>query len=256
MSLRVRLLFRGVVAGALACWIGPGSEVETAHAQQSAQPVAQQTWIADQRVGCRVWNPAPKPNETVIWSGACRDGLAEGRGVLQWFGNDGFEETDDGEWRAGKRSGHGAMTWAIGDRFEGEFRDDNRNGRGVYTWANGDRYEGEYRDDNRNGRGVLTFANGNRYEGEYRDDKRNGHGVMTSATTGSRYEGEWRADKRDGRGVFTQADGTRYDGEWRGDKPNGRGVLQTGGNTYRGVWTDGCFQDGNRRASLDGAVCS
>jgi hypothetical protein len=38
-------------------------------------------WIADTSVGCQVWNPHPQPNETIWWSGACANGLAQGRGV-------------------------------------------------------------------------------------------------------------------------------------------------------------------------------
>lgn len=35
--------------------------------------------------GCRLNNPSPKPNETATWSGACRDGYADGHGTLAWF---------------------------------------------------------------------------------------------------------------------------------------------------------------------------
>jgi hypothetical protein len=44
----------------------------------------EENYISDSK-GCKIANPSPKPNETVTWSGECRDGFAEGIGVMQWF---------------------------------------------------------------------------------------------------------------------------------------------------------------------------
>lgn len=123
-------------------------------------------WIADARTSCRVWNPIPQPNETITWSGSCQNGLAMGRGVLQWF-------------ESGRPS----------ERYEGEYRDGKQSGRGVYTWPDGDRYEGEWRDDKASGRGVETSANGDRYDGEWRDGKPNGIGQAVISS--SVYNGFW-----------------------------------------------------------------
>jgi hypothetical protein len=136
-----------------------------------AFPVAAQTpepgWIADATSGCRVWNTAPQPNESISWTGACRNNLAQGHGVLQW--------SKDGK---------------PGSRYEGEYRDGNMNGHGVYTWARGDRYDGEYHDGKRDGHGAYMWANGDRYDGEYRDGKAHGIGTKTLADT-STYTGTW-----------------------------------------------------------------
>lgn len=35
--------------------------------------------------GCRLNNPSPQPHETVSWTGACRNGYADGFGTLTWF---------------------------------------------------------------------------------------------------------------------------------------------------------------------------
>lgn len=183
-------------------------------------------WIADPGTGCRVWNPNPKPGETIAWNGPCENGLAHGRGTLQWF-------------ESGRPT----------DRYDGDYRDGRVNGRGVYAWTNGTSYEGDYRDDQMHGRGVLTFANGNRYEGEYRHDQLHGRGIYTWAS-GNRYDGDWRDGMRTGRGILTRADGSRYDGEWRDDAPNGHGTLTASGETYTGIWTKGCFQQGDRWATF------
>jgi hypothetical protein len=58
-------------------------------------------WIADRKTGCRVWNSNPTAQESLSWSGRCKDGLAEGAGVVQWF-RDGLPfERDEGQWQGG-----------------------------------------------------------------------------------------------------------------------------------------------------------
>jgi hypothetical protein len=101
------------------------------------------------------------------------------------------------------------------------------------------------------GRGALQwFENGkpsDRYEGGMASGKINGRGVFTGAD-GDRYEGEWRDHKANGRGVYTWGNGERYEGEWRDHLPNGYGTAIVGGQTFTGNWTNGCFQQGNRRS--------
>jgi hypothetical protein len=209
---------------------------------QSPQP----GWIADPRSGCRVWNQNPQ-QKAIAWSGACPDGVAQGRGVLQWYQAGRPGGRYDGEFRDGNENGRGVYTYASGDRYEGEWRDGNENGRGVYTYASGDRYEGEFRDRKVHGRGVYTYASGDRYEGEWRDGKRHGRGVYTYAS-GDRYEGEFRDGKVHGRGVYTYANGDRYEGEFRDRKAHGLGILTTASDkTYNGIWRNGCFRDGDRQ---------
>jgi MORN repeat protein len=171
-------------------------------------------WIADQRSQCRVWDPSPQPQESILWSGACKNGLAHGPGTLEWFTDGESAEVAQGEWRDGKQTGHGVSTKANGERFEGDYHDGKANGYGVSTYANGDRFEGEVRDGKAHGHGIYTWANGERYSGEWRDGQRNGHGVNTEAN-GNRYDGAWRDDKANGHGIYTKANGERYDGEWR-----------------------------------------
>jgi hypothetical protein len=52
-----------------------------------------------------------------------------------------------------------------------------------------------------------------------------------------------------GRGVLI-LQGVRYKGEFRNGKPNGSGTLVNATGTFRGTWMDGCFRDGNRKASF------
>jgi hypothetical protein len=109
------------------------------------------------------------------------------------------------------------------------------------------RGEGEFKGGRANGQIVLLFADGARGEGPMHDSKRWGHWTETMAG-GDRFEGEYRNDLREGHGVYVWADGRRYEGEYSNDRPHGAGTLVRYGETYSGVWTNGCFKQGNRTA--------
>ena len=120
-------------------------------------------WVVDRSGGCRIWNQVPEENEAVLWSGACRDGLAQGHGIVQWFDNDSPTE-----------------------RYEGELRDGKPNGHGILTRRNGDRYEGDWRDGKADGAGQVQLSSGYKYSGVWsagctRDDKNNIIAVGTNA---------------------------------------------------------------------------
>ncbi len=159
-------------------------------AAQDQHASLQSSWIADRKTGCRVNDPEPVPDEAISWSGNCANGLAQGRGVLQWY-------------RGGKPTG---------GRYEGEYRDGFMNGHGVATFESGNRYDGEWKNGQRDGRGVFTWANGNRFEGQWVDGKRTGWGVHSF--DGKRYEGEYSNDLPNGTGSYTAADGRVYAGTW------------------------------------------
>ncbi len=142
---------------------------------------------------CSVWNTSPEADETVTWSGSCKDGYAHGSGTLIWrYSADGErrEETYAGDLRKGKLHGHGVFVWPNGDRFEGHWEDDKANGYGVATWADGARYEGGWHADKRHGYGVYLDANGGRYEGGWKDNKPNGTGVW-HGRDGDTFGGTW-----------------------------------------------------------------
>jgi hypothetical protein len=233
----------------LALMIAGLAGAASAWAQTEACPGGPPGWIAAQGSGCRLWNACPQREETVTWSGACPNGVADGRGIKQWFRGGKPNDRFEGTLRDGKENGRGVFTRANGARYDGEWRDGQHNGRGVFTWANGNRYEGEFRNGKFDGRGVFTSTNGNRYDGEWRDSQPNGRGVFTSAG-GNRYDGEYRDGSLNGRGVFTWANGDRYDGEWRDGRPNGSGTARIGNDSYSGTWSNGCFRQGDRRAWL------
>jgi hypothetical protein len=79
-------------------------------------------WIVDESTGCQIWDNDPQPNESIHWTGACANGAAQGKGVVQWPSGRHYE----GELRDGKFEGYGVEIDASGNRYGGEFHDSMR----------------------------------------------------------------------------------------------------------------------------------
>ena len=105
------------------------------------------------RPGCYTWNPNPVPEETVTWSGSCRDGKVSGRGKVTWrYRKDGAWRTasNEGEYRDGKgQDGHWVYYSADGGVDEGP----RVNGKNHGLWVK----RGSGR------RAWVCFSNGERY---------------------------------------------------------------------------------------------
>lgn len=122
---------------------------------------------------CRVVNPKPADDESVTWSGSCKDGFAEGEGKLTWF-------------LQGKETSF----------FEGTMRRGRPEGDGYYKYRSGTQEEGVFE----NGllrRGIRVDAIGTRHEGSFVDGRLEGQGRMTTALGGS-YTGNWKAGRMQG----------------------------------------------------------
>jgi hypothetical protein len=69
-------------------------------------PVLAQTletgWATDSRSGCKVWNARPLQNGSAKYTGACVDGFAQGRGVVEWSEAGRLVQRDEGEFVNGK----------------------------------------------------------------------------------------------------------------------------------------------------------
>jgi hypothetical protein len=183
-------------------------------------------WQTDPASTCTVWDPLPVPDETVSWSGDCKDGKASGSGVLKIFRAGTLVERNEGEFIDGKQTGHGTRHDRSG-RYVGTFKGGLFDGTGVYAAASGLRYDGEWKNGNLDGYGKMSFASGLKYEGHFRANSYSGFGSM----------------------IFP--DGSRYDGEYLVSTPHGTGVYRKAdGETYAGQWSHGCFSDGTRTAHL------
>jgi len=67
-------------------------------------------WIQDRRTGCRVYNPHPVANETITWSGKCKNGYANGVGYNKWYKNGILQESYLGSMTKGKFNNNVTVT--------------------------------------------------------------------------------------------------------------------------------------------------
>lgn len=175
-------------------------------------------WIADAKTGCKAWNPVPAPDESIKWSGTCKDGKADGIGSLEWYKNSELQSTITGTMQDGRCTQNCSVKTKEGDSYVGEMNDNLPHGKGVVTRADGSRYEGEIKDGERSGKGTLKFSSGEVYTGEWRHGKMNGKGELVSADGKQKYTGEFKDDQPHGHGIMLYEDGSKYDGEWERGK--------------------------------------
>ncbi|WP_448207012.1 hypothetical protein [Azospirillum sp. sgz302134] len=142
---------------------------------------------------CRVWDQYPDSRKTVQWSGGCRNGWADGPGLLVWFYDGRYDGQVEGTFVEGRLEGPARVVWRDGRRLDGTFRHGRASGQGTYVWPDGRTYQGEWQDDHRTGFGTLTFPNGNRYVGTFTRNRPSGQGKFLSAD-GQRFEA--RVDPR------------------------------------------------------------
>ena len=158
---------------------------------------------------CQVGKLLPAPvDQSVHWAGPCKDGYADGKGVLEWTTKDGITRRIEGTFAHGAVSGEAKLK--VGDKFTyiGSLTDGVPDGEGYLRFASELRYEGGLKMMRREGKGVQIYPNGDVYQGEFRADRPNGQGRLTYAL-GGMVEGEFR----DGRPV--DGDRVTYAGSGR-----------------------------------------
>jgi hypothetical protein len=106
--------FLALAGAALACSLPAAAQDRTASPD----------WITATNQNCKIWNPEPQPNESVTWSGGCKDGLASGKGVLRWTEDGKPDAVFEGEYANGKRNGAGVLTLPDGRREAGTWAND------------------------------------------------------------------------------------------------------------------------------------
>ncbi|MES2105349.1 MAG: hypothetical protein V4634_15110 [Pseudomonadota bacterium] len=203
---------------------------------------------------CRVVNSVPKANEDISWSGPCKDGFAEGVGVLQWF-LDGKPGTRyEGNLSRGEYDGPAVTISSKGNRFEGVFKDGKRQGKSILKYANGDVLIVTFEDGKEVEPVEFTFRSGTIYKGGWKNGMFEGKGILTRKDDFV-YQGDFKEGRLDGMGTTTYANGAQYEGAYKEGFFEGRGrLIRKDKSVYEGDFKKGefdgvgviTFQDGRR----------
>lgn len=185
-----------------------------------AQPTAE---AFSGKPDCLVSNEGQKTGASVIWSGGCKDGYAEGTGILQWSYGLWEEDRYEGSLKRGLPDGFGSLQNRDGTLYQGGYRAGKRQGKGIVVSSKGSKLSGMYEAGVLSGPVVYLGANGSRYEGGWNDLGAEGHGVM-QYPLGGRYEGPWKNNQREGKGVITYPNGSTRSVEFHADLPLGQPV--------------------------------
>ena len=178
---------------------------------------------------CRIAPLLPAPRNGVSWSGPCKDGFAEGEGMLEWH------SSNKGRYKLKGKAVRGAI--------QGDTALDNR----WYT------YKGSVQHGIPHGAGFFIFPNGAMYEGEIAHGRAEGQGTWL-ATDRSQYTGQWKDGERHGKGEMVYTAGGSYTGEWKAGKRHGYGiaVFAGSGRKYEGLFENG-WVAGSRAAAASAA---
>lgn len=129
---------------------------------------AEDGYIADKN-GCKIANPSPKPKESVTWSGGCKEGYAEGQGVMQWYDDKTRGAMYEGTLVRGALSGQGKLTLPDGVTYDGGWLDGKQSGTGTLTAIDGGTYRGGWKNGQPDGPGVMRNANGEAVTGIWKE---------------------------------------------------------------------------------------
>ncbi len=58
-------------------------------------------------------------------------------------------------------------TFSSVEKYEGQYKDGKRNGHGIYTWSDGTIYEGQFVDNKMSGHGTYMWPDGEQFEGQW-----------------------------------------------------------------------------------------
>jgi hypothetical protein len=183
------LLKRAILAALLLC-LPRGAGAAADALSENASPAASH-WASDPNSGCALFDASLHPGDSVSWSGACKDGRAEGGGTARFTNNGRQIESFTGDFSDGVAD-DGAVTvsWGDGWSYDGEMLHGQFDGEGALVNNKGDHFEGWWKAGKLDGAGSVIHANGERYDGLWKDDLPNGHGMLVRAD-GSKLEGEF-----------------------------------------------------------------
>lgn len=157
------------------------------------------------KADCKVDNPHPVAREKVSWTGACKDGYADGAGTLEWSVNGRVSLHFEGTLLRGRSHGDGYTRNADRTQYEGAFVDGKRHGKGIEQRVDQTRYEGDWKNGLRDGTGTQTYPSGGRYAGQWKNGEMHGHGKATYSS-GKVFEGEFSEGRQAGQPAIKDSD--------------------------------------------------
>jgi hypothetical protein len=185
------LLKRAIPAALLLCLPLGQAGTAAADAYSENESHAAAHWADDPRSGCALFDASLHPGDSVSWSGACKEGRADGPGTAMFSNNGAPFESFTGDFADGvAQDGAVTVSWGDGWRYDGEMLHGQFDGEGTLVNNKGDHFEGWWKAGKLNGSGSVTRANGERYDGAWKNDLPNGQGLLVRAD-GSRLQGEF-----------------------------------------------------------------
>jgi len=136
----------------------------------SASAVAETPAATYGPANCHIGTLLPEPvDHEVRWNGTCKDGFADGPGILAWNDADDSRRRVDGTLVKGIVTGEAKLTYAPGkdERYWGRERTS---------------YEGTLRDGRPDGKGFFQYAGGGMYEGDVSAGEPHGAGITSTST--------------------------------------------------------------------------
>lgn len=154
--MRVRPVIFGfaVLLGAMASSLVPATERQA----------------SDLTGGCRVRDQDPGNRKRFRWAGQCRDGFAQGTGVLEWMIDGRSAGWAEGTLVAGRLEGEAHVEWENGRSFTGTYRHGHASGHGTLTFPGGHRYVGSFKGGRPTGEGEFISSAGTRYAARLDED--------------------------------------------------------------------------------------
>lgn len=153
---------------------------------------------------CKVVNPYNEAGEKLRWSGACKDGYAEGPGILEWY----------------------VRGMVLTPRYEGSLKRGRMHDvNAYYRDPEGNQYEGGFAEGEHHGMGIEQRADLTRYEGHWKDGWREGSGKITYSEGGS-YEGQWLGGRFHGAGKAVYTSGKVVEGQFAYGVPAGQQPIK------------------------------
>lgn len=179
----------------------------------------------DQYIGkpeCRIVNPRPVADESITWSGPCKDGFADGNGILLWYVNGKEDFRYEGGMQRGRKHGPSAQQDANGTITWGNYVEGKRHGPTHIERENAFNLDVNFEHGKMSGPVTAKYISGNKYVGGWGPHGPEGDGTMEYATGGS-FTGIWKDGQWHSNGMLTYPNGIRREPQSdipvAGDKP-------------------------------------